>query len=94
MVWGKVMDILNVSIAEAKKNFSRMIRTSEEKKQRVVILRRGNPVAIILPYGEYQKSRKEEAFKKIKETAAIYRASGMSAEQVYEISKNELEEKR
>lgn len=88
------MDILNVSIAEAKKNFSRIIRTSEEKKQRVVILRRGNPVAIILPYGEYQKSRKEEAFKKIKETAAIYRESGMSAEQVYEISKNELEEKR
>ncbi|PXF59160.1 MAG: hypothetical protein C4B58_04405 [Deltaproteobacteria bacterium] len=88
------MDILNVSIAEAKKSFSQMIRTSEEKKQRVVILRRGNPVAIILPYGEYQKSRKEEAFKKIKETAAIYRTSGISAEQVYEISKNELEEKR
>jgi prevent-host-death family protein len=88
------MDILNVSIAEAKKNFSRMIRASEEKKQRVVILRRGNPVAIILPYGEYQKSRKEEALKKIKETAAIYRESGMSAQQVYEISKNELEEKR
>jgi prevent-host-death family protein len=88
------MDILNVSIAEAKKNFSRMIRASEEKKQRVVILRRGDPVAIILPYGEYQKSRKEEAFKIIKETAAIYRESGMSAGQVYEISKNELEEKR
>jgi prevent-host-death family protein len=88
------MDILNVSIAEAKKNFSRMIRASEEKKQRVVILRRGNPVAIILPYGEYQKSRKEEALKKIKETAAIYRESGVSAQQVYEISKNELEEKR
>jgi prevent-host-death family protein len=88
------MDILNVSIAEAKKNFSRMIRASEEKKQRVVILRRGNPVAIILPYGEYQKGRKEEALKKIKETAAIYRESGMSAGQVYEISKNELEKKR
>jgi prevent-host-death family protein len=88
------MDTLNVSIAEAKKNFSRMIRVSEEKKQRVVILRRGNPVAIIVPYEEYQKSRKEEALKQIKETRAIYRQSRISAEEVYKISKKELEDKR
>ena len=88
------MNTLNVSIAEGKKNFTKIIRASEEKKQRIVISRRGNPVAIILPYEEYQKSRKREALEKIKETRAIYHQSGITAEEVYEISKKELEIKR
>ena len=84
------MNTLNVSIAEGKKNFTKIIRASEEKKQRIIVSRRGNPVAIILPYKEYQKSRKREALEKIKEARAIYRQSGISAEEVYEISKKEL----
>jgi len=47
-------------------------------------------VAVILPYEEYQKSRKKEALEKIKEARAIYHRSGISAEEVYEISKKEL----
>ena len=84
------MNTLNVSIAEGKKNFTKIIRASEEKKQRIIVSRRGNPVAIILPYEEYHKSRKKEALEKIKEARAIYRQSGLSAEEVYEISKKEL----
>ena len=88
------MNTLNVSIAEGKKNFTKIIRASEEKKQKIIVSRRGNPVAIILPYEEYHKSRKKEALEKIKETRAIYRRSGISAEELYEISKKELENKR
>jgi prevent-host-death family protein len=88
------MNTLNVSITEGKKNFTKIIRASEEKKQKIIVSRRGNPVAIILPYEEYQKSRKREALEKIKETRAIYHQSGISAEKVYEISKKELEIKR
>ena len=88
------MNTLNVSITEGKKNFTKIIRASEEKKQKIIVSRRGNPVAIILPYEEYQKSRKREALEKIKEARAIYRQSGLSAEEVYEISKNDLENKR
>ena len=91
---GEAMNTLNVSIAEGKKNFTKIIRASEEKKQKIIVSRRGNPVAIILPYDEYQKSRKREALEKIKETRAIYHQSGISAEEVYEISKKELEIKR
>jgi len=91
---GEAMNTLNVSIAEGKKNFTKIIRASEEKKQKIIVSRRGNPVAIILPYEEYQKSRKREALEKIKETRAIYHQSGISAEEVYEISKKELEIKR
>ena len=84
------MNTLNVSIAEGKKNFTKIIRASEEKKQKIIVSRRGNPVAVILPYEEYEKSRKNEALKRIKEARAIYHRSGISAEEVYEISKKEL----
>lgn len=87
------MDILNISIAEGKKNFSKIIRASEEKNQRIIISRRGKPVAIIFPYEEFEKNKKKEALKKITELRLIYRRSGMKANEVYEISRNELEKK-
>lgn len=87
------MDILNISIAEGKKNFSKIIRASEEKNQRIIISRRGKPVAIIFPYEEFEKNKKKEALKKITELRLMYRRSGMKANEVYEISRNELEKK-
>lgn len=90
----EAMNTLNVSIAEGKKNFTKIIRASEEKKQRIVVSRRGNPVAVILPYEEYQKSRKKEALEKIKEVRAIYQQSEISAQTAHEISKKDLENKR
>ena len=88
------MNTLNVSISEGKKDFTKIVRASEQKKQKTIISRRGNPVAIILPYEEYEKTRKIEALQKIKEVRAIYSKSGIKADKVYEISKNELEERR
>jgi prevent-host-death family protein len=79
---GEAMNTLNVSIAEGKKNFTKIIRASEEKKKKIIVSRRGNPVAIILPYEEYHKSRKKEALEKIKEARAIYHRSEISAEEV------------
>ena len=76
LLFGGSMDILNVSITEGKKDFTKIIRASEEKKQKIIVSRRGNPVAIILPYEEYSKSRKIDALQKIKEARAIYQRSG------------------
>lgn len=88
------MNALNVSIAEGKKNFAKIIRASEEKKQKIIVSRHGNPVAIILPYEEHIKNRKKEALIKIKEAKSIYHQSGISAEDIYDVSKKELEGKR
>jgi len=88
------MGNLDFSIAEGKKNFSRIIKASEEKKEPIIISRRGKPVAIIVPYEEYQKTMKQEALREIHETRAIYSKSGVSAKKVYEISKEMLEQKK
>ena len=66
------MNALNVSIAEGKKNFAKIIRASEEKHQKIIVSRRGNPVAVILPYEEHMKNRKREALIKIEEARAVY----------------------
>ncbi len=82
---------IKVSIAEGKKNFSSIIKASEEKKQKIIICRRGNPVAIILPYEEYCKNKKEDALRRIKEVRQIYHKLGVKARETYEISRKELE---
>ena len=87
------MDTLNISIAEGKKNFSKIIRALEEVNQRIIISRRGRPVAIIFPYEEFEKNKKKEALKRITELRLIYRQSGITANEVYEISRNGLEKK-
>ena len=90
----ETMNALNVSIAEGKKNFAKIIRASEEKHQKIIVSRRGNPVAVILPYEEHMKNRKREALIKIEEARAVYHRSEMRAEEVYEISRKELQNKK
>ena len=80
-----------VSIAEGKKNFAKIIRASEEQNQEIIVSRRGNPVAIIVPYDAHMKNRKKEALMKIEDVRAQYHKSGLCAEKVHKMSKTELE---
>jgi len=57
----------SVGVAEGKKGFSRLIRNALEKKEEIVVTKRGKPVAVILPYEEYQHSKRIEGYKKIME---------------------------
>ncbi len=90
----EAMNALNVSIAEGKKNFAKIIRTAEEKHQEIIVSRRGNPVAVILPYEVHRKNRKREALLKIEEARAVYHQSEMHAEEIYQISREELNNKK
>ncbi|MDZ7696062.1 MAG: type II toxin-antitoxin system Phd/YefM family antitoxin [Deltaproteobacteria bacterium] len=88
------MNSLTVSIAEGKKNFAKLIRASEEQNQKIIVSRRGNPVAVIVPYETHIKDRKKDAWMKIEEVRAEYRESGLHAGSVYEASRKELENKK
>jgi len=48
-------------------------------------------MAVIVPYGEYQHSRKVEAHQKILESRAAFAGAGVSAAEVYRESREELE---
>jgi prevent-host-death family protein len=85
------MKTITVSVAEGKRDFSRLIKEAAERKEDIVVTKRGKPMAVIVPYGEYQHSRKVEAHQKILESRAAFVKAGVSAADVYEESREELE---
>jgi len=82
-----------VSIAEGKKDFSRLIRISIEKKSEIVVTKRGKPVAVILPFDQYRQSRKQNGYQKIMESRQVFLKAGVSADKVYKESRKQLEGK-
>ncbi len=87
------MKATTVSIAEGKKGFSRLIQGALEKKERVIITKRRKPVAVIIPYDEYERSKKLEGFKQIMEAREAFLKAGVKAKDVYKESKKQLEDK-
>lgn len=82
-----------VSIAEGKKGFSRLIQDAAEKKEEIIVTKRGRPVAVILPYDEYQHTRRLEGYSKVMEAREAYLKSGIKASDVYRESRRQLEKK-
>lgn len=87
------MEGTTVSIAEGKKGFSRLIHNAVEKKEEVIVTKRGKPVAVIVPYEEYRHSKRVEGYRRIMEARAAFLKVGISAEEIYKESKKQLEEK-
>ncbi len=85
------MKTITVTIAEGKRDFSRLIKEVAEKSEDIVVTKRGKPLAVIVPYGEYQHSKKVEAYRKILESRSAFAKAGVSAADIYRESKKELE---
>jgi len=82
-----------VSIAEGKKGsvaWSRM----PSRKGEIVVTKRGKPVAVILPYEEYQQSKRVEGYRKISKARETFLETGLSADEVFKESRGQLEKKR
>jgi prevent-host-death family protein len=82
-----------VSIAEGKKSFSRLIHDTEEKRTNFIVTRRGKPVAVIVPYHEYERNARMEGYQNIMEVRETFLKSGVKADDVYRESRTQLEEK-
>ncbi len=82
-----------VSIAEGKKGFSRLVQDALEKKGEIVVTKRGKPVAVILPYEEYQQSKRLEGYRKISKSRETFLETGISADEVFKESRSQLEKK-
>jgi len=87
------MKSITVTVAEGKRDFSKLIREASEKEEDIVVTRRGRPTAVIVSYDEYQRTRKVEAHRKIMESRAVFIKAGVSADEVYRESREELEER-
>jgi prevent-host-death family protein len=89
----KPMNSTIVSIAEGKKGFSRLIHDTVEKRENTIVTRRGKPVAVIIPYDEYERSTRMEGYQNIMEVREAFLKAGVIADDVYRESRAQLEEK-
>lgn len=78
-------------IGVAKSAFSRLIR--EAHKQPVIITRRGQPDVVLMAYDDYERLRRLQAYEQTLRIAAKLRDSGVMASELYEASRQELEER-
>ncbi len=85
------MKSTNVSVAEGKKGFSRLIEDAFSKKEEIVITKRGKPVAVIVPYEEYVQSKKVEGYRKIIDARETFLKTGISSDEIFRASRRQLE---
>jgi len=82
-----------VSVAEGKKRFSRLIQDALEKKEEIIVTKRGKPVVVIAPYEEYLQSRRVEGFRKIMEVREVFLKKGIKANEIFKESRRQLEKR-
>jgi len=82
-----------VGIADGKRLFSRLVDEVSKGKGRVLVTKRGKPVAVILSYQEYEKTRRMEGFTKVMESRKAFEGTGLKASEIYEESRRTLEER-
>jgi prevent-host-death family protein len=85
------MKSTTVSIAEGKKGFSRLIQNASEKKEEIIVTKRGKPVAVIVAYEEHMHSRRLEGYRMVMEGREVFLRSGLRADEIYRESRKQLD---
>ena len=86
------MKDIHISVAQGKKEFTKIIRDSSQSEGNVIITKRGKPEAVIMSFDCYQKLRRLSVYAELIELRTRLSESGVSAQEVYRESKRLLEE--
>ena len=82
---------VKVSIAEAKKGFSALLKRVQQEP--VIVTRRGKPDAVILSFDEYERLRRLRAYSNMVRLSQELAEIGVTATELYEASRKELEKR-
>ncbi|MFQ6101662.1 MAG: type II toxin-antitoxin system Phd/YefM family antitoxin [Anaerolineae bacterium] len=80
---------MHISIAEAHNRLSRWLKKVEEGP--ITITRRGKPVGIIITPQEYERLRRVQAYLQMLSLSQSLQESGVTAEELFQASREELE---
>ncbi|MEW6417264.1 MAG: type II toxin-antitoxin system Phd/YefM family antitoxin [Nitrospirota bacterium] len=83
-----------VTISDGKKDFTSLIKKYVAKNEDIVITKRGQPVAALLPYKEYTDLIKLRTYLKMLEISTEMQKTGIKAKDVYAASRKEIEERK
>ncbi|HHT9111182.1 MAG TPA: type II toxin-antitoxin system Phd/YefM family antitoxin [Candidatus Brocadiaceae bacterium] len=81
-----------VSVAQGKKDFSRLLEDTQKTGEEIIVTKRGKPVAVIISYGAYQHTKRTEGYKKILEARETFIKTGLTADKIFEESRKQLED--
>jgi prevent-host-death family protein len=82
---------MRVSIAEAKSGFSALLKRA--RKEPMVVTRRGEPDAVILPFEEYERLQRLRAYSGMVRLSRELEGGGVTATELYEASRKDLEDR-
>ena len=82
-----------VSVAEAKRDLTKLFHEAEEKQIEIVVTRRGTPFMVILRYEDYERLERLRGYLNMVRISEELKESGISATEIYEESRRELEER-
>lgn len=83
--------VIEVSVAEAKSRLSELLKRA--RQDLVVVTRRGEPDVVLLPYEDYEHLRRLHAYSRMVRISRELAALGLTASELYESSRRELEER-
>ena len=83
---------MDISIAEAHNRLSHWLKQVEKGKI-IRITKRGKPVGVIIDPDEYEKLRQVQAYLEMKSLARVLRESGLTASELYQAGRDELEKR-
>ncbi|OGW33221.1 MAG: hypothetical protein A2X59_04255 [Nitrospirae bacterium GWC2_42_7] len=82
-----------ISVAEGKRDFSGILKEAENKKEDVIVTRRGEPVCVIMPYKEYQSIKRIRSYMRMVEISKGMKGKKVKVSDLLEESRKQLEER-
>jgi len=81
-----------ISVSEAKRDLTALLKKVQDGEA-AIITRRGKPVGAVMGFREYQKLKKLRAYDAVLQLSQELADCGITASELYEQSRRELEEK-
>ena len=86
------MNDKEISVAQCKKEFTKIIRDSSQSEGNIIITKRGTPAAVIMSFEAYQKLKRRAIYAELIGLRKRLSQSGVTAQEVYQQSRRMLEE--
>jgi len=85
--------MLKVNITEGKRDFTKIIQSLEKRDKEIIVTKRGEPVAVIISYEQFKSLKRLSDWVDMVKIAERMKKRGLKAKELYEASREELEER-
>ena len=88
------MSDIEISVAQGKKDFTKIIRNSSQSERNVIITKRGTPTAVIMSFDGYQRLKKRALYAELMDLRKKLSQSSITAQEAYRESRRALEKEK